>query len=47
MLVERRGWATRVKIGLVNWRQEEPTGCDREGPRFMTRSKSGSVRGSG
>jgi hypothetical protein len=26
MLGERRGWATRVELGLVNWRQEEPAG---------------------
>jgi hypothetical protein len=26
-----RGWATRVGIGLVNWRQEEPTAFDRKG----------------
>ena len=31
MPVERRGWATRVEIGLVNWQQEEPTGFDRKG----------------
>ena len=31
MPVERRGWVTRVEIGLVNWPQEEPTGIDRKG----------------
>ena len=31
MTVERRGWVTRVEIGLVNWQQEEPTGFDRQG----------------
>jgi hypothetical protein len=25
--VERRGQAIRVMINLVNWQQEEPTGC--------------------
>ncbi len=29
--MERRGWATRVEIGFVNWQQEEPTGFDRKG----------------
>jgi hypothetical protein len=27
MPVERRGQAIRVMINLVNWKQEEPTGC--------------------
>src|ERR1700692_4803401 len=27
MPVERRGQAIRVMINLVNWQQEEPTGC--------------------
>jgi hypothetical protein len=27
MPVERRGQAIRVTINLVNWQQEEPTGC--------------------
>jgi hypothetical protein len=27
MPVERRGQAIRVMIHLVNWQQEEPTGC--------------------
>ena len=27
MPVERRGQAIRVMIDLVNWQQEEPTGC--------------------
>ena len=27
MTVERRGQAIRVMIDLVNWKQEEPTGC--------------------
>jgi hypothetical protein len=27
MPVERRGQAIRVMITLVNWQQEEPTGC--------------------
>ena len=31
MPVERRGWVTRIEIGLVNWQQEEPTGIDRKG----------------
>jgi hypothetical protein len=27
MSVERRGQAIRVIVNLVNWQQEEPTGC--------------------
>src|ERR1700736_4213930 len=27
MPVERRGQAIRVMVTLVNWQQEEPTGC--------------------
>jgi hypothetical protein len=27
MPVERRGWANRAMISLVNWQQEEPIGC--------------------
>ena len=28
MSVERRRQAIRIMINLVNWQQEEPTGCD-------------------
>jgi hypothetical protein len=28
MPVERRGQAIRALITLVNWQQDEPTGCD-------------------
>jgi hypothetical protein len=28
MSVERRGQAIRIMINMVNWQQEEPTGCE-------------------
>ena len=35
MPVERRGQAIRVVIDLVNWQQEEPTGCGGGRPPSM------------
>jgi hypothetical protein len=45
MPVERRGQAIRVVIKLVNWQQEEPTGCG--GGRQLSMDGTSRVTGDG
>jgi hypothetical protein len=45
MSAERRGQAIRVMINLVNWQQEEPTGCG--GGRQLSMGGTSRVTGDG